>query len=443
METREIDTLVLGAGLTGLSCALHLERDYLVLEREDHVGGLTHTNQVEGHSFDITGHWLHLRKPRIKTLVADLLGSELAIRQRRARVFSHGVYTPYPYQANTHGLPPEVAAECLMGFVKARCWDRLSEEAPPPQATPETFADFILQRMGEGIAKHFMFPYNEKLWTVHPREMDASWCERFVPVPSLEDVIMGAFGQSPQGLGYNVHFLYPRAGGIARLPQAMAERLSAPVELGVAATALDLERHVVETSDGRAIHYRHLVSSAPLNQLLQMAKQLPDEIRDAAQHLTHTTLTYFDVAARGANPDQPHWSYVPEADKPFYRVGSFSAVEPGMAPPKERNFYVEYSHQGAELPLANAEDEVVDQLCRMRLIDEPEDILFIRRRTIQVAYVLMGAAVEPARRSVLDFLDSKGVISTGRYGAWVYAAMEDALFDGIKAAKEIAHRREA
>ena len=130
METREIDTLVLGAGLTGLSCALHLERDYLVLEREDHVGGLTHTNQVKGHSFDITGHWLHLRKPRIKTLVADLLGSELTIQQRRARVFSHGVYTPYPYQANTHGLPPEVAAECLMGFVKARCWDRLSQEAP-------------------------------------------------------------------------------------------------------------------------------------------------------------------------------------------------------------------------------------------------------------------------------------------------------------------------
>ena len=34
---------------------------------------------------------------------------------------------------------------------------------------------------GEGIARHFMLPYNEKLWGVHPREITAAWCSRFVP----------------------------------------------------------------------------------------------------------------------------------------------------------------------------------------------------------------------------------------------------------------------
>jgi len=58
-----------------------------------------------------------------------------------------------------------------------------------------------------------------------------------------------------------------------------------------------------------------------------------------------------------------------------------------------------------------------------------------------VAYVLPGADVEPARRAILDYLEQRGVISTGRYGAWVYAAMEDALWDGLQAAKAIQDRR--
>jgi protoporphyrinogen oxidase len=437
MSTHGVDTLILGAGLAGLSTALHLGDGYCVLEREAHVGGKAHTLVEDGHHFDVTGHWLHLRTPEVQALVGRLLGDAMVPRARRARVYSHGVYTHYPYQANTFGLPPEVAAECVGGFVRARCHDRLSATAPAALPPPATFADFILQRLGQGIADHFMFPYNQKLWTVHPRELDASWCSRFVPVPSLDDVILGAFGQSPQALGYNVHFLYPRQGGIARLPQALRGALDGPVELGAPVVALDLDARQARTADGRAFAFKHLVTTAPLNQLLALIRSVPDEVRLAATHLRHTTITYFDVAARGANPEQPHWVYVPEPRFPFYRIGSFTAVEPGMSPPDTRTFYVEISHQGAQLDLADAEARVVAQLCEMRLIDRPDDVLFVRRRTIDVAYVLEGADVAPARRTILDWLRARRVLSTGRYGGWVYAAMEDAILDGMAAARQV------
>ncbi|MBN2360432.1 MAG: FAD-dependent oxidoreductase [Deltaproteobacteria bacterium] len=441
MPTVDVDTLIIGAGLTGLSAALHLGDGYAVVERAGHVGGLAHTHVEQGHHFDITGHWLHLRTAEVRALVDRLLGDEMVARDRRARVYSHGGYTRYPFQANTFGLPPKVAAECVMGFVRARCWDRLSAEPAPPLPPPRTFADFILQRLGDGIARHFMFPYNQKIWTVHPTELDASWCDRFVPVPSLEDVILGALGQAEQRLGYNAQFAYPRRGGIARLPQALRAELRGPVELNRAISGIDLEQRIATTGEGVAYRFRHLVSSAPLNRLLAMLRSLPDLVRDAAPHLRHTAVTYFDVAARGANPDQPHWSYVPEPDKPFYRVGSFTAVEPAMSPPDTRSFYVEISHQGEALPLADAEQRVVEQLCQMGLIGSPSDVLFVRRRTIPVAYVLEGADVAPARRTILEYLRQQRVISTGRYGAWTYAAMEDAIVDGMNAAKQIAQWR--
>jgi len=441
MQIIDVDTLILGAGLTGLSSALHIGAGCTVVEQADHVGGLAHTLVEQGHHFDVTGHWLHLRTPEVKALVGRLLGDAMLARGRRARVYSHATYTQYPFQSNTFGLPPDIAAECVLGFVRARCWDRLSSTPPPPLTAPRTFADFILQRLGDGIARHFMFPYNQKIWTVHPSELDASWCDRFVPVPSLEDVILGALGQTEQRLGYNVQFVYPRSGGIARLPQALRAELTGPVELNTAVSAIDLGQRIATCGNGVGYRFRHLVNSVPLNRLLAMLRPLPDAIASAATHLRHTTITYFDVAAKGANPEQPHWSYVPEPDQPFYRVGSFTAVEPAMSPPDTRTFYVEISHQGATLGLADAEQRVVEQLCQMKLIAAPEDVLLVKRRTIPVAYVLEGADVAPARRSMLDFLLGQRVISTGRYGAWTYAAMEDAILDGMNAAKTIAQWR--
>ncbi len=54
-------TVIVGGGLAGLSCARELGRDFILLEAEDRLGGLVRTDQVEGFSFDWTGHWLHAR----------------------------------------------------------------------------------------------------------------------------------------------------------------------------------------------------------------------------------------------------------------------------------------------------------------------------------------------------------------------------------------------
>ena len=82
------DLIILGAGLSGLSTALHHGGDYLVLEREGRPGGLTRTEDIEGFLFNHTGHWLHLRDPRIQALVEELLpgGMEIGRAAGRERV---------------------------------------------------------------------------------------------------------------------------------------------------------------------------------------------------------------------------------------------------------------------------------------------------------------------------------------------------------------------
>src|SRR5258706_13015890 len=111
--------VILGAGLTGLSAARHLAEPCVVLEREDEVGGLARTHVEQGFTFDCTGHLLHLRDPRVQALVATLLPDVFTRHERRALIYSKGGYTAYPFQANLHGLPPDVVQECVTGVVEA------------------------------------------------------------------------------------------------------------------------------------------------------------------------------------------------------------------------------------------------------------------------------------------------------------------------------------
>src|SRR6058998_1770337 len=122
--------VILGGGLTGLSAAYHLQPlPSLVVEREAEVGGLCRTHVEDGFTFDCTGHLLHLRDTAIRDLVDRILPSAFDRHERRALIFSKGVYTPYPFQANLHGLPIEVVKECLTGFVEAMV--RRSAEGEP------------------------------------------------------------------------------------------------------------------------------------------------------------------------------------------------------------------------------------------------------------------------------------------------------------------------
>src|SRR4051812_47798100 len=211
---------ILGAGLTGMSAAIELgDRavPHRIFEKLSVPGGHAVTVEENGFRFDRTGHLLHLKSDALRAQVLDWIGPEHLQIQRRSVIWSNGVYTRDPFQANTYGLPPHVAYECLQGFIAAHF--------APHKPEPKNFEEFCLVHFGEAISAHFMIPYNSRLWGVHPREITSSWCQRFVPLPRLEDVIAGAVGLNDRELGYNSNFIYPRR-GIGALAEGMARRVA-------------------------------------------------------------------------------------------------------------------------------------------------------------------------------------------------------------------------
>lgn len=432
--------VILGGGLAGLSAAYFLkDTPWLLVERSDRVGGLIKTDVIDGFLFDYTGHWLHLRDPEIKALVQEKwLPGELVTLQRKAAIFSRGVFTRFPYQVNTYGLPAEVIAENLIGFVEAQFGEKGQALR---EREPKNFHEFILRYMGEGFAKNFMVPYNRKLWTVDPAELSAAWCGRFVPRPNLEEVVKGALGLGADAIGYNASFVYPREGGIERWAQAMRASLQdGEVRVGTEPTAVDWKQRRVTFSDGQTVSYRRLVSTMSLPGLVTLLAQspsgVPDEVRAAAGRLRATTVTYARVGVRGPNRQPWHWIYLPEAEFHTYRIGSPSAVYPKLAPPDAASFYVEYSHDGS-LSLQQAERYAVEDLLRAQMIHRADDVLFSSAQAIPHAYVLYDDAYGPAKKTVMDFLAHAGLEVAGRYGSWEYSSMEDAVLAGRAVARRL------
>jgi protoporphyrinogen oxidase len=425
--------LILGGGLAGLSTAVFLQRPWLLVEREARVGGKTRTDVLHGgFHFDATGHWLHLRDREMTALVTEKwLPDALVSISRRAAVFSRGVYTRFPYQVNTHGLPPEVVAENLLGFIDAT----LGEKGRAlREREPANFEEFILRHVGEGFAKNFMVPYNTKLWTVPPAELSAAWCGRFVPKPTLREVVDGALGLGGDQLGYNATFLYPRTGGIEALPRALAATAKGGRLLAATSPAsLDWKRRTATLSSGETVRYASLVSTIELPQLVTLLGQgpsgVPEEVRAAAGRLRSFTVTYVRVGVRGPNRQPWHWVYLPGQEFQTYRIGSPSAVYPPLAPEGNASFYVEYSHHG-ERTRAGCEAAAVEDLLRAELIFKREDVLFAEAEEIPHAYVIYDDAYGPAKKTVVDFLDTAGIHLAGRYGQWEYSSMEDALLSG-------------
>ncbi len=429
------ETVVLGAGPAGMSAAYHLKGKYELFERAEAPGGLMVTHEREGYHFDVTGHWLHLRDRGIQRMVERLLPGGMVRVTRDSRIFSKNVYTLYPFQTNTYGLPLDVVKEIITEYVKAAC-------ASKPKTPARTFEEWVLQEMGEGIARHFMIPYNEKLWCTHPREMTPLWCQIYVPKPDLEQILDGALRKPEENIGYNASFIYPKTGGIGTLSKALAAKLPAGrVHYNLHPTSIHVKKRAMTLSDGQEIGYRNLVSSLPLPELVKLAADAPATVRRAASKLVHNQVYYYNIALEKPAGTPAHWVYYPEKPFVFYRAGSYSNAVASMAPKDKSCLYVEISHRGTLPKAAALWKQTLSGLKACGIIERNADVRFHEARNIEYAYVVFDHNYEKSTRAIFAWLEKNGIQSIGRYGRWTYNSMETALIDGREAAKKIRAER--
>lgn len=419
-------TVIVGGGLAGLSTLYHYPGFATLYEKGDAVGGTARSYTVGGFTFDYTGHLLHLHNPYTTNLVKSLLGENLRECQRNAWIFSNGVYTRYPFQANLYGLPTQVVQECLEGF-------RGVQSLPPP-ATSAKFSEWAQQLYGSGIYRHFMAPYNRKLFgTVDG--MTAEWCGQFVPRVKLEEVERGAVADVTTAHGYNTSFFYPKVGGIQVLAEALAAPRRKSVHLSSSLkTVYWRSRVAVFEASNREVStaYGHLVSTIPLPELLRKLDPFPAELVEPLAQLHVRPITCINLGVKRPNLSDKSWVYFPEDKFDFYRAGFPGTFSGGVVPEGCSSVYVEIGG----LPNWNAEvlTRIRSQLIEARILEASDDIVVASHLPIKYAYVLYTPERAATVAFITEWLRRRHITLAGRYSEHKYSFMEAALLDGKREA---------
>jgi protoporphyrinogen oxidase len=362
-----------------------------------------------------------------------LVGAKLREHLRRANIFSKGVLTDYPFQANTYGLPGPVVRDCIAGFMEAL----LAAERDPEQ--PENFKDWILYNFGPGIARHFMFPFNRKLWRVPLNQITTEWVSWSVPRPALRDVVDGALGIQDKNFGYNAAFLYPRQGGIEILAQALARRVKG-LELNQEVVELHPKKRTLLLSSGEEVRYRRLISTMPLSELFLRLKSGPRQLRDAARRLRYLSVLCVNMGVKGKRVSQSHWIYFPEEKFEFYRAGFYSnlAGQKGLEESKamRQSLVLEITRRPGRLE--GSEEELALRALRdfasAGFLSQGIELEYLGWLKIPFAYVIYDSFRAKWVPRLLKYLQEQDIFSIGRYGRWEYSTMEDALRQGRDAA---------
>jgi len=435
IESQHVKTLVLGGGLAGLSTAFHIKGPVTLIEKSPVVGGTARSFQMKGFTFDYTGHLLHLHNPYTKQLIQKLLRGNLMLCQRKAWIYSHNTYTRYPFQANTWGLPHEIIRDCVLGFLEKP--PAASSSSRPVDYSRVPFDVWCRITFGEGISKYFMLPYNEKLWQTPPRQMTADWCGPFVPTPSLTEVVKGALSEQSTQFGYNTSFFYPKKGGIQVLPEAIKARLH-DVRTNCGLEEVDWRKRRARASTGEWFSYDHLVNTLPLPELLRRMKALPQSVQKALGNLRWTSVMCFNLGVARAHISEKSWVYFPEAQFPFYRVGFPMNFTPHVAPRDCSSMYVEVAYRPSQKPdPARLLKEVRRGLIMAKILTQKDRLPVAHALPIPYAYVIYNQERPRALATIFGFLKKNNIHSIGRYGAWKYSFMEEAILDGKKTAESI------
>ncbi len=429
--------LIAGAGLAGLSAAYHLkENDYIVIEKEREIGGLCRTRKIGDFHFDHTGHLLHTRDPYFSRFLDENFPGYFETHIRKSYIYKEGTFVPYPFQINTFGLPKEIIFECVYGFIKAGMLENKGTEEAVAEKE-DSFKDWVLRSFGEGFARHFFLPFNEKLYCRDLGEISPEWTSWSIPVPSLEDVLRGAIGIRKTKIGYNQTFLYPKRGGIEVLPRTIASQCR-NILLNKEIVSIDLQRKEARLKDGERIKYGFLVSTLPLNRLLSITVGLPEEMNSYSQNLKRIKVVDMNIGFQGSFREDIHWIYFPEKKFPFYRAGLFTNFSHGMAPKGYVSLYAEIALDGEEaVDEEKITEKAITALMRMGIIKREKDIAVIDFNLIDPAYVVFDLFRKRHLGRIQTFFMDQGIFLAGRYGRWDYLPMEGAFLDGMRIAQRI------
>jgi protoporphyrinogen oxidase len=340
----EVETLIIGAGPAGLTCAYSLSkagRNVQVLEADPIlVGGISRTTSYKGFLFDIGGHRFFSKSKEVMDLWNEILPDDFIERPRLSRIYYGGKFYTYPLRAfeALRNLGLIESALCMASFAWAKLF---------PIRDPKTFHQWVRNQFGQRLFSIFFKTYTEKVWGMGCDEISADWAAQRIKGLDLATAVIDGVKRS-LGLKSSVaaktlleSFRYPRKG-----PGMMWEACAAKIAamggctlMGRKVSALrwdaaaGLWSITARLADGTTeVHRaRNVVSSAPMRELAESLHPEPATLA-AAKALNYRDFLTVVLIGKSSIDLPDNWVYIHDPAVTVGRVQNYRSWSPQMIP---------------------------------------------------------------------------------------------------------------
>jgi protoporphyrinogen oxidase len=406
------DVIIIGGGITGLSLAKELgEKDYLILESENEIGGYCKTIKTENFTWDYSGHFFHFKNEDIKKELTSNIECNILEIKKKSKIYYNHSYIDFPFQYNIQQLNKKEFMDCLVDLFFLEKKENF-----------KNFNDFVIGTLGKSISNKFIIPYNEKLYSCNLNELDYDCMGRFFPSMDFESFMKNLKGEEFKS--YNDYFIYPEGGAIEFVKSISKNIPKEKIITNEKVIQIDLVGKKLTTNKNEYF-FSKLVSTIPFDKLLKITGE-------EDKNLNYNKVVVFNIGFDYTSDIDYHWVYYP-GNEIFYRVGFYNNIFSD----NKMSLYVEVGLN---------KNEVVDEKKLLKKIKKDlkkvgvinkHKIIEYKMLILDPAYVFITKESNKIYDNWTKKWNKNNIFSIGRYGSWTYCSIEDNIIQSKLISKKL------
>jgi protoporphyrinogen oxidase len=287
----------------------------------------------------------------------------------------------------------------------------------------------LYSQYGSAIAEKYPIQYTKKYWDISPELLSTSWIGNRMRKADAREILRGTYTDETPNDYYTKEMRYPEKGGYKNFLKDLIKNAS--YELNKEITLIDLASKIVKCKDESEYNYEYLISSIPLPELVNLCKNLPEKVKDAAKNLMATSIDLVSIGFNKVIEFDKIWFYIYDPEIYASRAYWPSKKSANNAPINKSSIQFEAYSLGKESKYDKQMllENTLEAIEKFGFASK-EDIEVIDHRRIKYGNVVFYKGMEEDRSIIRNYFKSNLVHTIGRFGEWDYLWSNQAFISG-------------